>query len=145
MKVCAFCDRPEDERKVVLRNELAWAFPTHTPIVPGHLLICPVRCVETIDELTSEELTALFELRAKLKSALQKTFGTIGFNYAWNEGSEAGQSVPHVHLHMIPRTEGDAEIYEYEPRQFLYRPGSRNITPTNELNEIAELIQKNLA
>ena len=61
-----------------------------------------------------------------------------------NEGISAGQDVPHVHLHMVPRKKGDAGIYEYEPRKFLYRPGSREKTPEDELKKIVEQIQKSL-
>ena len=95
--------------------------------------------------ITPEEITAIFALRAELKTALTKTFGATGFNYAWNEGKLAGQSVPHFHLHILPRSEGDTGITEYEPRQFLYRPGSREDSPEAELKAIASLIQKHLS
>jgi diadenosine tetraphosphate (Ap4A) HIT family hydrolase len=79
-----------------------------------------------------------------VKDALRATFGAEGFNHAWNEGAAAGQSIPHFHLHIIPRTAGDAGVLEYEPRKFIYRPGSREATPEAELQAITKEIMKNL-
>ena len=79
--------------------------------------------------MTDEEIKAIFDLRLQLKKALTKILGAEGFNYAWNEGKLAGQSVPHFHLHILPRKEGDTGITKYEPREFLYRPGSREESP----------------
>ncbi len=141
---CPYCEIPEIRNREIIRNEFAWAFPTNIPIVPGHILIAPVRCVATFEELTQDEITALFELREKLKLALIKVFGAEGFNYAWNEGKLAGQSVPHFHLHVLPRKEGDSGITEYEPRKFLYRPGSRAESPELELVVVSNLIKKEI-
>lgn len=126
------------------RNDLAWAFLTNIPVVPGHILISPTRCVALFDDVTHEERAAIFDLQLKLKPVLQKLFGAQGFNYAWNEGKLAGQSVPHFHLHMLPRKEGDSGITEYEPRKFLYRPGSREDSPETELQDVAMLIKNSL-
>ena len=136
-----FLTSPDIQKRIIASNELAFAFPTNIPVVPGHLLICPKRVVQTVYELTPGELAKIFELLEQLKPALQKTFGATGFNYAWNEGEEAGQSMPHVHIHMVPRKKGDAGITEYEPRKFLYRPGSREVSPEAELIKVAELIK----
>lgn len=144
MTECPYCSEPSIKERVIVSNKLAQAFPTNIPIVLGHILITPIRCVTNFEDLTSEELQAIFDLRNRLKSALIKCFGAEGFNYAWNEGKIAGQSVPHFHLHMLPRKEGDAGITEYEPRKFLYRPGSREQSPQSELLAITELIQKHL-
>jgi diadenosine tetraphosphate (Ap4A) HIT family hydrolase len=141
---CPFCAENDGKPRMIVENKLAWAFPTNIPITPGHVLICPLRCVPTWEQLTDEEKTAIFDLRSTLRDALIKIFGAEGFHYAWNEGAVAGQSVPHFHLHMIPRKAGDEGITEYEPRKFLYRPGSRAETPQAELIEIASLIRKNI-
>ncbi len=81
----------------------------------------------------------------RLKGALRESLRAEGFNIAWNEGTAAGQAVEHLHIHVVPRKAGDAGIYRYEPRQFLYRPGSRSESPREELEEIAELIKGSLA
>ena len=142
---CAYCESQDIKDRTITRNALAWAFPTNIPIVPGHVLICPVRCVATFDELNNEEKAAIFELAGQLRIALAKTFDAAGFNYAVNEGAVAGQSIPHFHLHMLPRKAGDTGITEYEPRQFLYRPGTREATAEDELREVARLIRGALA
>ncbi len=138
---CVFCEKPEIKERAITENEFAFVFPTNIPIVPGHVLISPKRCVADYSELTSEERAAIEDLRQKMHGALTKAFGAQGFNYAWNESKFAGQSVPHFHLHMLPRTEGDTGIYQYEPREFLYRPGSREESPEAELLDVVRLIQ----
>jgi diadenosine tetraphosphate (Ap4A) HIT family hydrolase len=90
-------------------------------------------------------MLAIEELRKKMRLALKEAFQAEGFNYAWNEEKIGGQSVPHFHLHVVPRKEGDKGTYKYEPREFLYRPGARHVsTPNEELLETVTLIQKNI-
>lgn len=132
------------KERVIAKNDLAFAFPSNMPIVPGHLLICPIRIVEAVEDLTLQELHSILNLRTQLCRALKVIFEAEGFNFAWNEGKQAGQSVPHFHLHVVPRKEGDAGILEYEPRSFLYRPGSRSISSDQELVEVAQLIRSHL-
>jgi len=141
---CVYCEKPEIKERTIIQNDLAWAFPTNIPIVPGHILIAPIRCVAKFEDLTTEEQSAIFELLGKLKKALTKLFGAEGFNFAWNEGVLAGQSVPHFHLHVLPRKEGDTGIIKYEPREFLYRPGSREASPEEELAVITKMIQEQI-
>lgn len=143
-KSCAYCTIPEIKKRTIIENKLAWAFPTNIPIVPGHTLISPKRCVAKFEEMTKAEVEAVFSLLRKLKTALTKTFGAEGFNIAWNEDELAGQSVPHFHLHLLPRKTGDTGITSYEPRKFLYRPGSREKTQEKELLAISKLIKKNI-
>ncbi len=140
-KPCVFCTNAEVKNRKITENDLALMFPTNIPIVPGHVLIVPKRCVAKYGDLTLEEKGAIEKLRVKTTQALQKAFGAKGFNYAWNENEIAGQAVPHFHLHIVPRKEGDEGITEYEPRKFLYRPGSRETTPEKELEKISELIR----
>ncbi|MBI4262671.1 HIT domain-containing protein [Candidatus Uhrbacteria bacterium] len=141
MNACLFCTSPDIQKRTIVAEGLVWAFLTRTPITPGHTLICPVRCVQTMDELTREERQALEDLRKRIVAALKQQFKAQGFHFAWNEGSVAGQSVPHLHLHVVPRNDSDSGIIEYEPRKFLYRPGSRAETPEDELRTIAQLLR----
>jgi diadenosine tetraphosphate (Ap4A) HIT family hydrolase len=141
---CSFCTDPGVQERLIIKNDLVKAFPSNVPIVPGHVLIVPCRHVATFEEMTPEERNAVFHLQNLVKSALVKTFNAEGFNSAWNEGGVAGQSVPHFHLHIVPRKRGDKGITEYEPRKFLYWPGSREKTPEAELIKIASLIKNNI-
>ena len=135
---------PAIKFRIVAQNDLAFALLNYQPIVPGHILIRPIRPVATYDELIHEEVTAIMTLKKTVCKALINTFDADGFNFAWNEGSDAGQTVPHFHLHVLPRKKGDTGILEYEPRQFLYRTESRAITPNEELKEVIARIQENL-
>lgn len=139
---CIFCENPNIKARTIIENDEAFVFPTNIPIVPGHVLISPKRHVKKYEDLTASEKIAIEELRVKIKDGLIKAFGAEGFNYAWNEADVAGQSVPHFHLHMLPRKAGDTGIYKYEPREFLYRPGSRMDSPEEELIDIVGFIQK---
>jgi diadenosine tetraphosphate (Ap4A) HIT family hydrolase len=141
---CAYCEIPEIKERTIARNDWAWAFPTNIPITPGHTLISPKRCVAKYEDLTAEEKDAIEDLRIKICESLKRSFGAEGFNFAWNDGKNCGQSVPHFHLHVVPRKEGDTGVYEYEPRKFLYRPGEREATPELELKKVAEIIKANL-
>lgn len=137
-------DSPRIKERLVATNNLAFSFLTHIPIVPGHTLICPVRVVETWQELTEAEWKAILELQQQVCQALKTSLDAEGFNFAWNQGSQAGQSVPHFHLHVVPRKAGDTGILHYEPREFLYRPGSRAISPMEELEQTAQHIRNHI-
>lgn len=141
---CVYCQLEVIKKREIVSNALAWAFPTNIPIVFGHILIVPQRCVAKYADLTLEEKNAIEDLRIRICDALCGKFDAMGFNFAWNEGDVAGQSVPHFHLHVLPRKEGDTGVLEYEPRKFLYRPGSRQNSPEDELIEIARIIRSGL-
>lgn len=137
-----FIDDPTVLKRMIAENNLAFAFLGQMPIVPGHTLICPKRVVAKSEELTTEEWRDILSLKEAVCAAMKAALQTEGFNFAWNEGEMAGQSVPHFHLHVLPRKVGDTGIFQYEPRSFLYRPGIREISPTEELSSLAALLQK---
>lgn len=137
-------ESPRIKERTVAHNHLAFSFLSYMPIVPGHLLICPIRVVESCEELTHKEWQAILDLQRQVCQALKKAFNAEGFNFAWNMGENAGQSVPHFHLHVVPRKKGDEGILQYEPRVFLYRPGTRAISPSEELQQVAQIIKNNL-
>jgi diadenosine tetraphosphate (Ap4A) HIT family hydrolase len=142
IKKCAFCES-EIARRVIASNRHAKVFLTYTPIVPGHILICPIKCVLSIDELDENELLSIFELRRQMKPVLARIFDAEGFNYAWNENTVAGQTVPHLHLHMLPRRHGDSGTPFSDPRQFLYRPrGDRPMLAGSELSQLSAMLAK---
>ena len=135
---CHFCGPASTvEERCVRENLYARAFLSNSPIVPGHTLIVPKRCVGTLDELQGIELDAMLDLRLQLKKLLKSLLHAEGFNYAWNEGCVAGQTVPHLHLHIVPRREGDAGVLGYDPREKFYRPGPRACEDLDELAALA--------
>lgn len=139
---CAFCDLTKIQQRIVYIDKLVMAFPTNIPIVPGHILVCPIRHVSHFDLLNDNEFTAIKDAITRLKKSLKKCFQAEGFNIAWNEGEPAGQSVDHLHIHILPRKKFDTGVYKYEPREFLYRPGSREVSPDQELQEVARLVKE---
>jgi diadenosine tetraphosphate (Ap4A) HIT family hydrolase len=141
---CPFCSGKDVEARIICRDNLVFAFPSNIPITPGHTLVCPVRHISKIDDLTEVELRAIGQLIIKIKNSLKISFAAQGFNIAFNEGVQAGQSVNHLHVHIVPRQTGDQGIYKYEPREFLYSPGSREVSSEKELISVAGKIKKSL-
>lgn len=141
---CVFCDYDKIKERIAYEDDLVFVIPALMAIVPGHMLVMPKRCVAKIDDLNEEELLRMHEVISKLKKSLVKVFDAEGFNHAWNEGGIAGQSVNHLHVHVLPRKDGDRGLYGYEPRSFLYRPGSRAESQAAELIEIARDIRENI-
>lgn len=127
---------------MIYEDDLVFAFLTHTPITEGHTLVIPRRCIRSVQDLTAQEIQSIFFAVEKIKSAMKLIYNAHGFNHAWNEGEEAGQTVPHFHLHIVPRTLGDKGIYQYDPRQYLYRPGVRKIASNTSLNKIAHALSR---
>ena len=142
---CVFCGNKDINKRIIVENELALAFPTNIPVVPGHTLIIPKRHIAKFEDLSDKEISAIFVLRSRLAGAFKKVFNAEGFNYAWNEGELAGQSISHFHLHILPRSAGDSGVTEYDPRKFLYRPGSREVSPESELHSVAARIKEALS
>ncbi len=140
-KPCVYCTIPEIQERSIVSNNLVWAFPTNIPITPGHTLISPKRCVKTLTELSKEERLAILDMADKIMDALRKTHGAEGFNCVWNQEKLAGQSVPHFHLHVIARKEGDTGVLGYDPRSMLYRTGDREPTSEAELLVIRDTIR----
>jgi diadenosine tetraphosphate (Ap4A) HIT family hydrolase len=141
MRDCDFCKISKIKSRLVWEGNGLRVILTHTPIVPGHLLILPVRHAQTISDLTKRELDAIFRVIPKLRVIMKNIFKAQGFNFAWNEGMLAGQSINHLHLHMLPRKAGDMGITQYEPRKFLYRPGARKISSRDEIKSLAKLFK----
>lgn len=134
---CAFCaPRSTVHSRVLAANRHARAFLTLQPVTAGHSLIVPRRCTTSLSDLTAEEVSDVLALRSAVVAALTSALKTEGFNYAWNEGEVAGQTVPHFHLHVVPRTSGDTGVLGYDPRQFFYRPGAR---PDGSLEDLGGL------
>ncbi len=141
-KPCVYCSVPEIRNREIMSNGLAWAFPTNIPITKGHTLISPRRCVANLEGLTLDELTSIFDLAITIKFALKTLYGAEGFNCVWNEGKLAGQSVPHFHLHIIPRKDGDTGLLGYDPRSMLYRTGDREPTTEDQLLIVRDEIRR---
>ena len=140
-KPCVYCTIPEIKARAIVEDELAWAFPTNIPITDGHTLISPKRCAQKLEDLSPEEKLAILDMAEKIMRALRISHGAEGFNCAWNQEKLAGQSVPHFHLHVIPRKEGDTGLLGYDPRSMLYRTGDREPTNEEDLQKVQKTIR----
>lgn len=79
------------------------------PLLPGHVLVSPLRRVPHITDLRPDEITDLFLTVQKVSRTLKRVYNATALNVAVQDGVAAGQSVPHVHAHIIPRKEGDMD------------------------------------
>jgi len=77
-------------------------------LTKGHTLIIPRRHVASFFECTAEERQAMLELLGAAKAVLDKAHAPDGYNIGLNNGAAAGQTVMHIHMHLIPRYAGDA-------------------------------------
>jgi diadenosine tetraphosphate (Ap4A) HIT family hydrolase len=104
---CPFCTLAED--RILASNELAIATPDGFPVSPGHTLIIPRRHVASWFDTTLEEQLAVIALLGEMKKHLDAERSPAGYNVGINDGPAAGQTVRHLHLHLIPRYDGDTE------------------------------------
>ena len=101
-----FLERPASEH--VARNALAFAIRDAFPVSPGHTLVVPFRLVPTFFDATPEEQAAVIELVRVVKDQLDALDPRPdGYNVGFNAGLAAGQTVMHLHVHVIPRYAGD--------------------------------------
>ena len=107
-KECIFCNL-DPNREIIAQNDLALAFFDVFPVNPGHALIIPKRHVADYFDLTEDEVAAMQALLREVKAIVEKRFNPDGYNIGVNVNTAAGQSVFHVHIHLIPRYKGDVE------------------------------------
>ncbi len=107
---CIFCKLLRDSpHKIIAQNNTFFAIYDEFPVSRGHALLIPKRHVESFFDITKEELDDLFELIKKVKEIVDKEFNPDGYNIGVNEGRAAGKTIDHLHIHLIPRYEGDVE------------------------------------
>jgi diadenosine tetraphosphate (Ap4A) HIT family hydrolase len=104
-KPCLFCSVPRDE--ILIDGPIAMARIDTHPVSPGHTLIIPKRHVASFFETTEEERLAMLTLLDEAKAILDKKHKPDGYNIGINGGEAAGQTVMHLHIHLIPRYKGD--------------------------------------
>jgi len=95
------------ERPVIAENEHAFAIRDAFPVTPGHCLVISKRVVSDYFSLTRDEQEALWDLIHTVKQILDEEIEPDGYNVGINVGKAAGQTIPHVHVHLIPRKAGD--------------------------------------
>jgi len=136
MTDCIFCKIVAEKLPCakLLEDEAALAFLDIGPVVPGHALLIPKRHHETVDQIPPDEAAAVFRHVPALARAVRAATGATGVNVLQNNGRSANQLVPHVHVHLIPRREGDTLRFNWPAGQ--YAPG--------ELDDMAKRIREGL-
>ena len=104
---CPFCSLTAE--RVVQDSEHAVVIRDGFPVSPGHTLIIVKRHVASIFEVTDAERIDLMSLLAAARDDLDRQFHPAGYNIGINDGATAGQTVPHLHIHLIPRYPGDRD------------------------------------
>ena len=135
---CVFCAViAGDKHGTIYRHANVVAFLDHAPVFPGHTLIVPARHYDTLDDVPESELAPLFLLARRLSIAFRTALGADGSFVAVN--TRISQSVPHVHVHCVPRRKGDG----------LFSPGRgmwiRRRYASGEAEEIAAKLRSTLA
>jgi len=104
-KACPFCtlQTESSHRKLLLENDTGFVIRDGYPITNGHTLIIPKRHVSSFFEITQQERQDLFELVDQVKAQLDQEFKPASYNIGINDGEAAGQTIPHLHIHLIPR------------------------------------------
>ena len=98
-----------NKKERLLENEIGFVIYDGFPVSKGHCLIVPHRVYSDYFKSTQEEVIGLQRLVLEAKKLLDKKFQPDGFNVGINCGETSGQTVPHVHIHLIPRYKGDME------------------------------------
>lgn len=102
---CVFCTGSD----FILENHLAYLKYDKHPVNKGHLLIIPKRHYSDFFQSTKEEIEALLDLLFKAKVYLDNIYKPDGYNIGLNCGTAAGQTIMHLHIHLIPRYQGDTK------------------------------------
>lgn len=113
-----------DERMRLLENSVGFVIYDKHPVSMGHCLVVPHRIYSNYFDSTVEEVNGLNELLFSAKAILDKDFSPDGYNIGINCGEHGGQTIPHVHIHLIPRYSGDVS----DPTG-----GVRGVIPKNKI------------
>ena len=91
-------------------NDLFFANFDNHPVNPGHMKLIPKRHINSLSDLRDEELVAMRDLLIKAKELINQKHNPDAYNIGVNEGRQAGQTVFHLHIHIIPRYKGDVAV-----------------------------------
>jgi len=104
----------ELDSAIVARNDQVTAFLDHRPVFKGHVLVAPIRHIETLLSLPDELMVPLLTMTQRIAGAIGSALGAQGTFVAIN--NVVSQSIPHLHVHVVPRTKGDGLRGFFWPR-----------------------------
>ncbi|RIA93746.1 HIT-like domain-containing protein [Glomus cerebriforme] len=93
--------------QVFFLSKQCFGFVNLKPVAAGHVLLAPIRLVQRYSDLNSDEVCDLFLSAQKIGKVIEREYQGTSLTFAIQDGPEAGQTVPHCHLHIIPRKAGD--------------------------------------
>lgn len=136
--------------QVFCRTRYSYAFVNHRPVLPGHVLLSPLRVCKKFTELSKAEVTDLMLLVQRVERTLERLYETESTTITIQDGVDAGQSVFHVHVHLLPRKPTDfggnidkiyRELQRHDKQEFKkeYRKLSED-----EMTSIAEKLRENM-
>ncbi|MCU0857529.1 MAG: HIT family protein [Pontiellaceae bacterium] len=103
---------------IVYEDEHTLAFMDIGPIIKGHTLVIPKVCYDPVTETPDEVLAGLIRICKRIAAAQIRGLGADGVNIIQNNGAAAGQEVPHLHFHVIPRFEGDGHRWNWAAKKY---------------------------
>ena len=139
MENCIFCKivRGEIPGTIIYEDDKVLSFLDINPINPGHALVIPKEHLEFLADMSSDLAEPMWEAGRKVAAALRNAdIRCEGISLLLADGSPAGQEVPHVHLHVIPRYSGDKSGFRFPP--------DRKKPEGEEWDNIAESIRSNI-
>lgn len=106
--MCVFCDKIKNNEVIKLTDEWMCIEDAY-PVSPGHMLIIPKKHVASIDSISLTEWQSLYQSIKQCKAIINEKYNPDGFNIGINQGEAAGQTINHLHVHIIPRYKGDMD------------------------------------
>jgi histidine triad (HIT) family protein len=137
MSDCIFCKLGEKQipATIIYEDDDMLAFMDIGPIIKGHALVIPKKHCDPITETPDELLAQLHVVAKRIAAAQMNGLGADGVNIMQNNGVAAGQEVPHIHVHVIPRFENDGHHWNWNPKKY---------DNFDEMNSLAAQIQNHL-
>lgn len=141
--ICQFCPTQKNSfrNQIIIETPQAIAIHARRPLALGHTIIFPKVHRRGVSEMSEREVTALFGLIKKVINGLTKVFPTDSYNLFTNVGEEAGQTIPHVHFHVVLRsTDEQVNPFKILNNQKLYR-ALQPVTPQQLASNISKIKQ----
>jgi histidine triad (HIT) family protein len=134
MQDCIFCKIVSGQipARIVRQNEKAVAFLDAFPLAAGHALVVPKAHYQKVQDMATADAQAVFQLVHEMVGRVESATGAAASTIAVHNGKEAGQEVPHVHVHIIPRKQGDGA----GPVHSMFK--NRPKLSTQEMDALAE-------
>lgn len=147
MNNCPFCT-DKVKKSLFLESNYFSVIYNISPILPGHSLIIPKRHISSFVELNDDEISELAYITKKTAAILQKTFNCNGFNWTIQDNEVAGQTVMHLHIHVIPRKANDlsspGEWYKKLDNNNIIDSDKRTKLSDKEIENYVNLIKANI-